>query len=168
MYPTRSYYPKKLKFPFEGLVARLTQPRKENTFWEDHHTTKSKLKGEDDIKRGIEDVLDELGVREGEYQVNAVYLYGSVAALRGKTHYHKDPQDVDLFVWVYNSRKDITLSIQDKFSEILGEHFTLPVNCTFSVYGVNDFYDMTGHLRFLGVDPMHTLYESIEKKSQLE
>ena len=135
-----------MKFPVLGtLWALLTQPIVENEYWTDYvteyNTLDRRLTHEDEIKAGIDQILDELDVREGEY------LFGSVEKTKDKTHYRGEIKDVDIHIWIsknvsgkekekYWIKKDCLdvgrSVIEIRIEDLLKQYFSCPIDCRIS------------------------------------
>ncbi|PIN75206.1 hypothetical protein COV17_04055 [Candidatus Woesearchaeota archaeon CG10_big_fil_rev_8_21_14_0_10_36_11] len=76
---------------------------KPNRFWT--NANHSELVGQEELHHAIQRTLDELDIREGEYGVHGVYLFGSVLKLHGKDSCWKEPSDVDVYFWQRNPHR---------------------------------------------------------------
>jgi hypothetical protein len=146
----------------DKLLYYLTQPKKTNDLWEtytrDDCTIDYRLVNEAEIKRDIESIIRELGVKDGEYAVNGVYLYGSVLHNRKRRFfYFGEPRDLDIFVYMEQTKKELTEKIQAEIQRVLNPRFHLPVNTY--IFSHHPLYhkDYTGEL--IGLSDVYTLYK---------
>ncbi len=130
-----------------GNVMDIFRSKKPNTFWKG-----DRLVGEASLHWEIE-TLSSLYKDESDLPViRGVYLFGSLARLKGKEYYRTEPSDLDLFVWITNLSKEE--EIKKAFSEI-HISFNKPIDVTTRIY------HPSLHLNFADIDlyPIHTLYE---------
>ena len=151
-----------MQYLFENWIARLTLPKISNEFWLDQVNDSSdivrRLKNEQALKAGIDSMLDDLDIREGEYRVNGVHIFGSVVAVMDKPHYYRKPDDVDFFVWLNKMETGLPAKIHDRLSTLARDNFQRSTHCVVAAHHPFDHYKNTGELRMLGLDPIYNLY----------
>ncbi len=142
------------------LLFYLFEPKSPNRFWEKHRTGDSieyRLVNEEEIQRDVESVITGLGIKEGEYAVNGVYLFGSVFHNRKRDYfYFGNPHDVDVYVYMEKTDDKLSKRIQAEMSRVLGPRFNLPVQGLVFDHSPYDHYDLTGELP--GLYESHILY----------
>ncbi len=151
-----------MQYLFDSLIARLTQPKKANKFWEDHRSSEDglvrKLKNEELIQEELSSIFDGLGVNQGQYMVKGACVFGSVVNVRGDSHYYRGPQDIDIYVYVNEKNIEIAEEINIKVKELFKSYFSCDVDCVVSEFHPFDHYEFTGDLRRLSYSKIYSLY----------
>jgi predicted nucleotidyltransferase len=147
------------------LFFYLFEPKSPNRFWEKRRTGDSieyRLVNEEEIKRDVESVITGLGIKEGEYAVYGVYLFGSVFHNRKRPYFSfGNPHDVDIYVYMEKTDETLSRRIQEEISRVLSPRFNLPVQCLVFDHSPYDHYNLTGELP--GLYASHLLYVRQER-----
>lgn len=149
-----------MKGPLDMLSNLLFEPKTRNNYWkvcESDGNKKYQLVDEAGIKRDIESAVTRLGIKEGEYKVEGIGLFGSVYKFRKmKTFWFGRPSDVDIYVHMAKVERSLSSMVQEEIKTTLEPRFGVKVQCLVYDHHPFDHHDITGELP--GLDRIHTLY----------